>query len=83
VMQARQVTLKGRALPVPQPFMALGTQHPSQRERTYPPPEAELDPFMLKLRVANPRHAEGQPLLRQATRSARPALAGVPSLRQR
>ncbi len=55
VMQERQVTLEGRALAVPQPFMVLATQNPIEQEGTYPLPEAELDRFMLKLRMDYPR----------------------------
>ena len=53
-MQERQVTLEGRALPVPQPFMVLATQNPIEQEGTYPLPEAELDRFMLKVRMDYP-----------------------------
>ncbi|HCF0125858.1 AAA family ATPase, partial [Pseudomonas aeruginosa] len=70
VMQERQVTLEGRALPVPQPFMVLATQNPIEQEGTYPLPEAELDRFMLKLRIDYPAEAEEQTLVRQVTRSA-------------
>ena len=68
VMQERQVTLEGRALPVPQPFMVLATQNPIEQEGTYPLPEAELDRFMLKLRIDYPAEAEEQTLVRQVTR---------------
>src|SRR5690606_17841581 len=51
VMQERQVTLEGRALVVPQPFMVMATQNPIEQEGTYPLPEAELDRFMLMLPV--------------------------------
>ncbi len=58
VMQERQVTLEGEALAVPEPFMVLATQNPIDQEGTYPLPEAELDRFMLKLRIDYPGHAE-------------------------
>ena len=45
VMQERQVTLEGRALNVPLPFMVLATQNPIEQEGTYPLPEAQLDRF--------------------------------------
>ncbi len=54
VMQEGQVTIEGRALPVPQPFLVLATQNPIEQEGTYPLPEAELDRFMLMLRVDYP-----------------------------
>ncbi|TES10526.1 DUF58 domain-containing protein [Pseudomonas aeruginosa] len=80
VMQERQVTLEGRALPVPQPFMVLATQNPIEQEGTYPLPEAELDRFMLKLRIDYPAEAEEQTLVRQVTRSARSDMLDVANL---
>jgi MoxR-like ATPase len=58
-MQERQVTLEGRALPIAQPFMVLATQNPIEQEGTYPLPEAELDRFMLKVRMDYPRGRTG------------------------
>ncbi|QRY79432.1 MoxR family ATPase [Pseudomonas sp. PDNC002] len=81
VMQERQVTLEGRALPVPQPFMVLATQNPIEQEGTYPLPEAELDRFMLKLRIDYPLEAEEQTLVRQVTRSARSDMLDVAPMR--
>jgi len=54
VMQERQVTIEGRALNVGNPFMVLATQNPIEQEGTYPLPEAELDRFMLKLKMDYP-----------------------------
>src|SRR5436190_14973153 len=51
VMQERQVTIEGEALPVPEPFMVLATQNPVEHEGTYPLPEAQLDRFLLKVRI--------------------------------
>ena len=70
VIQERQVTLEGEALAVPQPFMVLATQNPIDQEGTYPLPEAELDRFMLKLRMDYPGHAEELALVRQVAGSA-------------
>ena len=81
VMQERQVTLEGNALPVPRPFMVLATQNPIEQEGTYPLPEAELDRFMLKLRMDYPQHAEELELVRQVTRSARGDMLEVAALR--
>ncbi len=69
VMQERQVTLEGEALAVPQPFMVLATQNPIDQEGTYPLPEAELDRFMLKLRMDYPGHTEELALVRQVASS--------------
>ena len=70
-MQERQVTLEGRALPIAQPFMVLATQNPLEHEGTYPLPEAELDRFMLKLRMDYPEAEQELEMVRQVTRSAR------------
>ncbi|MFZ6047738.1 AAA family ATPase [Pseudomonas sp. CR3202] len=81
VMQERQVTLEGRALPVPQPFLVMATQNPIEQEGTYPLPEAELDRFMLKLRMDYPAADEELNLVRQVSRSARADMLEVAPLR--
>ncbi|WP_278401368.1 AAA family ATPase [Stutzerimonas kunmingensis] len=82
VMQERQVTLEGKALAVPQPFLVMATQNPIEQEGTYPLPEAELDRFMLMLRMDYPQANEELELVRQVTRSARADMLGVSALRQ-
>jgi len=81
VMQERQVTLEGRALAVPLPFMVLATQNPIEQEGTYPLPEAELDRFMLKLRMDYPEQSEELNMVRQVTRSTRADMLDVTPLR--
>ncbi len=81
VMQERQVTLEGRALPVPQPFLVLATQNPIEQEGTYPLPEAELDRFMLKLRMDYPDAADELALVRQVASSPRADMLEVTPLR--
>ncbi len=81
VMQERQVTLEGRALPVPQPFMVLATQNPIEQEGTYPLPEAELDRFMLKLRMDYPLLDEELSMVRQVSRSSKADMLEVTALR--
>ena len=81
VMQERQVTLEGRALPVPLPFMVLATMNPIEQEGTYPLPEAELDRFMLKLRMDYPEQSEELSMVRQVTRSAKADMLEVAPLR--
>ncbi|WP_297842418.1 MoxR family ATPase [Pseudomonas sp.] len=76
-MQERQVTLEGRALPIAQPFMVLATQNPIEQEGTYPLPEAELDRFMLKLRMDYPDAAEELSMVRQVTRSTKADMLDV------
>ncbi len=81
VMQERQVTLEGRALTVPLPFMVLATMNPIEQEGTYPLPEAELDRFMLKLRMDYPEQSEELNMVRQVTRSAKADMLEVAPLR--
>lgn len=81
VMQERQVTLEGRALAAPQPFLVMATQNPIEQEGTYPLPEAELDRFMLMLRMDYPLADEELELVRQVTRSARTDILDVSGLR--
>jgi MoxR-like ATPase len=53
-MEERQVTLAGETLPLPDPFIVLATQNPIEQEGVYPLPEAQIDRFMLKIRVDYP-----------------------------
>ena len=69
-MQERQVTLGDRSYNLPDPFLVLATQNPIEQEGTYPLPEAQVDRFMLKLRVGYPTKEEERAILRRmATRS--------------
>lgn len=54
VMEEHKVTIDGRALAVPEPFMVIGTQNPAEMAGTYPLPESQLDRFMMKLSVGYP-----------------------------
>ncbi|EIJ41457.1 MoxR-like ATPase [Beggiatoa alba B18LD] len=67
VMQELQVTIEGKAFPVPLPFMTLATQNPIEQEGTYPLPEAQLDRFLLKIRLNYPTEEEEVALLKQVT----------------
>ncbi|RDH84002.1 MAG: AAA family ATPase [endosymbiont of Galathealinum brachiosum] len=51
VMQEHQVTLEGKAMPVPEPYMVMATQNPIEQEGTYPLPEAQLDRFIIKIKI--------------------------------
>jgi len=53
-MEERQVTVGGATHPLPQPFFVLATQNPIEQEGTYPLPEAQLDRFLLHIRVGYP-----------------------------
>lgn len=67
VMQEQQVTIEGKAFAVPQPFMTLATQNPVEQEGTYPLPEAQLDRFLLKIRIDYPSFEEEKQLVKQIT----------------
>jgi MoxR-like ATPase len=66
-MQEHQVTIGGTTFPLEEPFLVLATQNPIESEGTYPLPEAQLDRFMLKVRVGYPsRDEEKEVLLRMS-----------------
>jgi len=62
-MQERQVTIGAETFPLPRPFLVLATQNPIEQEGTYPLPEAQVDRFMLKLKVAYPAREEERRIL--------------------
>ena len=67
-MQEKQVTIGGETFYLGEPFLVLATQNPIEQEGTYPLPEAQLDRFMLKVRVGYPtRDAEKEILGRMAS----------------
>jgi MoxR-like ATPase len=57
-MQEKQVTIGDHTYPLDQPFMVLATQNPIEQEGTYPLPEAQVDRFMLKLKITYPSKDE-------------------------
>jgi MoxR-like ATPase len=65
VMQEGQVTIEGKAHPLEPPFMVLATQNPIEQEGTYALPEAQLDRFLLKVRIDYPSPAEEAAMVRQ------------------
>jgi MoxR-like ATPase len=62
-MQERQVTIGPDTFPLPAPFLVLATQNPVEQEGTYPLPEAQVDRFMLKLKVEYPSREEERKIL--------------------
>jgi len=67
VMQERQVTLEGRTMALPRPFMVLATQNPIDSEGTYPLPEAQRDRFLFKIDIGFPSQAEEVDVVKAAT----------------
>jgi MoxR-like ATPase len=64
-MQEKQVTIGGHTFPLEEPFLVLATQNPIEQEGTYPLPEAQVDRFMLKLRVGYPTRDEEKEIMRR------------------
>src|SRR5216110_2765684 len=62
-MQERQVTIGEATFKLPDPFLVLATQNPIEQEGTYPLPEAQVDRFMLKLKIGYPTRAEERQIL--------------------
>lgn len=62
-MQERQVTIGGESFVLPKPFLVLATQNPIDQEGTYQLPEAQVDRFMLKLKVGYPSKEEERMIL--------------------
>lgn len=67
-MEERQITVDGRTYPLPRPFLVMATQNPIEYEGTFPLPEAQLDRFLLRIKLGYPSaQAESEMLLRQQT----------------
>jgi MoxR-like ATPase len=75
-MQERQVTIGGETFVLDEPFLVLATQNPIEQEGTYPLPEAQVDRFMMKLKVTYPARADESAMLDRMSGGA----AAVPVL---
>lgn len=64
-MQERQVTIGESTFKLEEPFLVLATQNPIEQEGTYPLPEAQVDRFMLKIKITYPERAEELSIMRQ------------------
>ena len=62
-MQERQVTVDGQTYALPRPFMVLATQNPIELEGTFPLPEAQLDRFLMQVRIGYPSEAQEEEIL--------------------
>ena len=78
-MQERQVTIGDQTYPLPSPFLVLATQNPIEQEGTYPLPEAQVDRFMLKLKIDYPTKAEERQILDRMTATEIPQAEPVVS----
>jgi MoxR-like ATPase len=80
-MQEKQVTIGDTTFPLEQPFLVLATQNPIEQEGTYPLPEAQVDRFMLKLKITYPSKAEELAILERMA-AVEPDLTISPVLAQ-
>jgi len=70
-MQERQVTIGGETHPLPEPFLVLATENPIEQEGTYPLPEAQVDRFLLKIKITYPSRVEERQILEAMAVTAR------------
>jgi MoxR-like ATPase len=76
-MEERQVTLGDRTYALEEPFMVLATQNPIEQEGTYPLAEAQVDRFMMKLKVGYPSRAEEEEILERRLVEDEPEVRAV------
>ena len=69
-MEVASVTIDGNTSEIPKPFFVMATQNPIEYEGTYPLPEAQLDRFLLKIKMGYPMQDEEMDILRRAEKSA-------------
>src|SRR5688500_8277617 len=76
-MQERAVTAAGHTMKLDRPFFVLATQNPIEQEGTYPLPEAQLDRFMLELRITQPTRGEEERIAMETTGASQPRISHV------
>lgn len=79
-MEERQITIERETMPLPRPFIVIATQNPVELEGTFPLPEAQLDRFLMRLRIDYPSQSEERLILQrfreeQPLEDLRPVLA--------
>jgi MoxR-like ATPase len=87
-MQEKQVTIGDQTFALEEPFLVLATQNPIEQEGTYPLPEAQVDRFMLKLKIGYPSRSEERQILELMARtgnlpSAQPVISAQEILQAR
>jgi MoxR-like ATPase len=70
-MEEKQVTIGNSTYPLSEPFMVLATQNPIEQQGTYPLPEAQLDRFMLKLKIGYPTKEEELQIMERMAQTSR------------
>jgi MoxR-like ATPase len=81
-MAERQVTIGDQTFALPAPFLVLATQNPIEQEGTYPLPEAQVDRFMLKVKVGYPTREEEKVIMDRMSGGASPRASKVIGLEQ-
>jgi MoxR-like ATPase len=76
-MQERQVTIGEQTFPLDEPFLVLATQNPIEQEGTYPLPEAQVDRFMLKLRIGYPNKPEERQIMDRVAGATMPQVRPI------
>jgi len=76
-MQERQVTIGEQTFKLPEPFLVLATQNPIEQEGTYPLPEAQVDRFMLKVKIGYPSKDEELQIMRSNVNGSQATSAAV------
>jgi MoxR-like ATPase len=79
-MAERQVTIGDQTFPLPSPFLVLATQNPIEQEGTYPLPEAQVDRFMLKVKVGYPTRDEEKVIMDRMSGGTAPRASKVITL---
>lgn len=81
-MQERQVTIGEETFKLDEPFLVLATQNPIEQEGTYPLPEAQVDRFMLKVKIGYPTKDEELSIMRQNVTGKNPEVKSVVSVKE-
>lgn len=76
-MQERQVTIGENTYPMEKPFLVMATQNPIEQEGTYPLPEAQVDRFMLKLKISYPEFEEERMIIRENLAAQMPTVRAL------
>nr|WP_084777884.1 MoxR family ATPase [Saccharibacillus sacchari] len=68
-MEERQISVDGQTMKLEQPFMVLATQNPVDNQGTFPLPEAQMDRFMIRMKLGYPSAPEGREILRRTVQA--------------
>ncbi|MEI8254184.1 MAG: MoxR family ATPase [Deltaproteobacteria bacterium] len=79
-MQEQQITIGDQTFPLPDPFIVMATQNPIEQEGTYPLPEAQVDRFMLNVKVGYPTRDEERAIMDRQTSGVKTTLSPVVEL---